>query len=180
MSACTAAVRMGCWTLNFETYLASYVRVCVCSGMWLYICVGLYVCDFVCVYVAWWQLYAVFNIFCRIERDPGFLGAVSTNHAICMRAKIRSCPSVCVCVHAETHNVAAKRQSGACLPRAICQPFYKNRPRHTKQGLDTHMQSALCSPTLIAGRKKSASMHKHANTFEFWLLTWCWCDKKDV
>jgi len=33
----------------------------------------------------------------------------------CMRAEMRSYPSVCACVHAETHDVAAKRQGGACL-----------------------------------------------------------------
>ena len=77
--------------------------------MWLYVCVRMYMCDFVCVCVVWWLLYAVFADLRKIEQDPGFLGAIPTNHAMCMRAEIRSCPSVCACVHVETYNVACQQ-----------------------------------------------------------------------
>lgn len=81
----------------------------------------------------------------------------------CMRAEMRACHSVCAGVHAETYDVAAKRQDGACLSRTPGHPCYKNRPLHTrKERPDTHTKSALCSITLSAGLTKSTRMHKHA------------------
>ena len=50
-----------------------------------------------------------------------------------MRAEMRACHSVCAGVHAETYDVAAKRQDGACLSRTPGHPCYKNRPLHTSQ-----------------------------------------------
>jgi len=74
-----------------------------------------------------------------MERDPGFLGAVPANRAICMRAEICSYSSVCACVHAETHDVAAERQSGVC-PEKYVTPVTK----------------------IDKGIKKARAMHAHA------------------
>jgi len=63
----------------------------------------------------------------------------------CMRAERGSYPSVCACVHTETHDVAVKRWGLACLSRPTCHPWYKNRPKHTKTKGQTRKQDVICA-----------------------------------